>query len=438
MPVRQSLANTRPNSPVIMLKNGAGQVYLPEYGIDEIQRINPVQGYQLLSKRNGQFQITGTPLDPTLPVNVGKPDSNSIFGPGGWGIFSPGGWGVSPDVIDPSMRLLLSGLFKCMPTRRMEGILPGDWGLIGFLPNQPVPVEEALAGLADKIWAMKNSSGQLWIPDMGINEIGMMRPGEAYWVCVGDTGSFEFPAGRLGKRAFASDSVYYSSVFYTGENATVIIPAAIHPCDAAGEELQTGDEIAVFNTGGVCCGSEVWNESNAALTVWGDNPMTDETDGMLSGDTLIFRIYDKSRGVEMQALAEFESPGQPVYAANSLSVLTESAGGAPVGVGQNAELPDGFRCYANYPNPFNPETVIQYDLARSSKVSLAIYNLLGQHVRTLVSGPMPAGSHRIVWDSRNQFGRRVASGVYLYRITVKETSGGKICLDETHKMLHIR
>jgi len=78
--------------------------------------------------------------------------------------------------------------------------------------------------------------------------------------------------------------------------------------------------------------------------------------------------------------------------------------------------PAHFNLERNYPNPFNPETVIKFTLPLDTRVSLKIYNILGQVVNTLVDEALPAGSHSVVWDGKNEQGSDVASGVYFYRI----------------------
>ncbi|MCH7733001.1 MAG: T9SS type A sorting domain-containing protein, partial [Candidatus Marinimicrobia bacterium] len=70
----------------------------------------------------------------------------------------------------------------------------------------------------------------------------------------------------------------------------------------------------------------------------------------------------------------------------------------------------------NYPNPFNPETTIQYSLAASGRVVIHIYNILGRKVRTLVDDVQEEGFHKVQWDGKDNFGRNIASGIYLYRI----------------------
>ncbi|MGH1365981.1 MAG: LamG-like jellyroll fold domain-containing protein [Calditrichia bacterium] len=73
----------------------------------------------------------------------------------------------------------------------------------------------------------------------------------------------------------------------------------------------------------------------------------------------------------------------------------------------------------NFPNPFNPETTIRFQLKNSTDVRLEVFNTLGQKVATLVDSKHNAGEHTIVWDATNSAGRKVASGLYLYRLTAE-------------------
>ncbi|MFB3105758.1 MAG: FlgD immunoglobulin-like domain containing protein, partial [Pseudomonadales bacterium] len=65
---------------------------------------------------------------------------------------------------------------------------------------------------------------------------------------------------------------------------------------------------------------------------------------------------------------------------------------------------------------FNPETVIRYGLHQQSTVELAVYNVLGQRVRTLVEAEQKSGRYEVVWDGLDEAGRSVASGVYVYQL----------------------
>ena len=79
-----------------------------------------------------------------------------------------------------------------------------------------------------------------------------------------------------------------------------------------------------------------------------------------------------------------------------------------------------FELLRNYPNPFNPQTTISYDLPQSCQPSLKIYNMRGQLVRTLLGNEQSAGMHKVLWDGRDENGILVSSGVYMYKLIVED------------------
>jgi len=86
-----------------------------------------------------------------------------------------------------------------------------------------------------------------------------------------------------------------------------------------------------------------------------------------------------------------------------------------------AVLPEQTALLPNYPNPFNPETWIPYELSEAANVAIMIYNSVGKTVQTLDLGHQAAGVYRsksrsTYWDGRNNLGERVGSGVYFYRL----------------------
>jgi len=83
----------------------------------------------------------------------------------------------------------------------------------------------------------------------------------------------------------------------------------------------------------------------------------------------------------------------------------------------NFELPKSFSLDQNYPNPFNPTTTISFDLSQKSNMSLDIFNMNGQFIRNLVRGNYGPNHYSITWDGKNNMGRIVPAGVYLYTIT---------------------
>ncbi|MBN2010366.1 T9SS type A sorting domain-containing protein [candidate division KSB1 bacterium] len=79
-------------------------------------------------------------------------------------------------------------------------------------------------------------------------------------------------------------------------------------------------------------------------------------------------------------------------------------------------MPAQFVVHQNYPNPFNPETTISYELPEMGTVDINIFNIVGQHVKTVFSGTQMAGVNNIQWRGDNDFGQQVSSGVYLCQI----------------------
>jgi len=83
---------------------------------------------------------------------------------------------------------------------------------------------------------------------------------------------------------------------------------------------------------------------------------------------------------------------------------------------ETSQLPTQFKLYQNFPNPFNPNTEIGYQLPKSEYVRLSIYNISGQEIRVLVDEIKSIGSHKVTWDGKDGRGNNVPAGLYLYRI----------------------
>jgi hypothetical protein len=123
-----------------------------------------------------------------------------------------------------------------------------------------------------------------------------------------------------------------------------------------------------------------------------------------------------------------------VYSGGYQSALSTDAVIEHVQTNSNEVLiPANTELIGIYPNPFNPETTISYSLNEDSRVSLFIYNIKGQKVRSLVNGQIQAGYHTVTWNGKNENGENVSSGIYfsIFDATNKEkdyTSVKKIIL----------
>ncbi len=112
------------------------------------------------------------------------------------------------------------------------------------------------------------------------------------------------------------------------------------------------------------------------------------------------------------------APGGSAYyiSVAELRVMATSA----TGVGEKETTPRDYSLMQNYPNPFNPSTTIEFAVPSASRVTLAVYNLLGQQVRTLVDREMNEGTYPVQWDGRDDNGVQLSSGIYIYRMVAGE------------------
>ncbi|MFQ5636743.1 MAG: S8 family serine peptidase [bacterium] len=159
------------------------------------------------------------------------------------------------------------------------------------------------------------------------------------------------------------------------------------------------------------------------FAMFGFNPLT--------GSYEAVNAFEPKQGYWIAVLASEEEPlfisiGSDGALSTSLAKsgsFTTRYGAAPPGpppfvIGEDGlqAIPTEYALSQNYPNPFNPETVIEYHLPEAGSVSLKIYTILGQEVRTVVDEVKQPGIHRARWDGNNDAGKRLASGVYIYRI----------------------
>ena len=367
-------------SDLIIAKNGNGQTYIPVYSINDIGTIQFDDGYQVYMTQAASLEVCGRPVEPATPID-----------------------------------------------------LPAGWSLISYLPQIPINITTALASINSKLIICKNNDGQTYIPAYGINDIGQMQPGQGYYVYMESAGQLIYPSSHLAKvtMALSDTTQHFKFISRTSENAVVVVPSSIAPSYADGTPLEAGDEIGVFTTAGMCCGGTVWDGTNKAITVWGDNSQTAEVDGFSVGDTLHFRIWQKTTDTEFFATSGFQDGHPPVYQVNGFSVLTSLVATSPVTTLEKADsaMPAEFALLQNYPNPFNPITEIRFQLSESTQLRLDVYNLSGQHIRSLLNVKRQPGYYSVRWDARDDNGVLVPSGVYIYRLlTLRHVVSKKMIL----------
>jgi len=154
----------------------------------------------------------------------------------------------------------------------------------------------------------------------------------------------------------------------------------------------------------------VYELANAGPVWMSFDPSTPNSGSVAPGDLggFMLQLHPPAAGIYNGSIViNSNDPANPL-----ISIPVELG---TVGIGEEELLPATFAISRNYPNPFNPTTMIDYQLPQSADVKLEIYNVLGQKVRTLVNAKMAAGRYQATWDARNDAGTPVGSGVYIYR-----------------------
>jgi len=186
-----------------------------------------------------------------------------------------------------------------------------------------------------------------------------------------------------------------------------IVDAFVDDC-----ELESGDEIALFD-GKHCVGSSVVAEEIVAGEFWIAASQDDgENNGFVERNPITMKVWDCSEEMEVRdvKIKWFDENGKKVSASTFEGL---SATFARI---NSTNIPSNFELSQNYPNPFNPETVIHFAIPQETHVKMAIYDVLGREVSTLIDENLKADYHSVKWDGLNQSGEQASSGVYFYRL----------------------
>lgn len=206
-------------------------------------------------------------------------------------------------------------------------------------------------------------------------------------------------------------SPYATCGYPTGSSATVLIGADVslsHPDGA----VEAGDQLAALAPDGSCAGVVTWDGDGAALTVWVDDPFTENREGLIPGEPVSLAIWDASSGeaYESDVLgAKIKAPfGDPdVFMPDELYILE--------GLTSTSQTPSTtestFALAQNYPNPAQHQTTLEFSLDADSPVIVEVFDALGRMVSMPLDRELQAGDHQVTLDVSS-----LASGAYVYRL----------------------
>ena len=252
---------------------------------------------------------------------------------------------------------------------------------------------------------------QIWLPGMGqLNTLIELRPTFGYWAKVDAPVPLTFPP--FGGGPFFDTVIIDTMIYPPGDSGIWESPPLVETSRSwmsvygnnitvDGQPLREKAVISFCAEETLTCGLGVYQGGTLRLTpVYGHD-----------GSGEVSKLYPK----DGDQLAVFVD-GQRVY-----PNLQWNSNGARVRLSRltadSRGLPQEYTLTQNYPNPFNPGTTIAFDLPADAQVRLAIFNVLGQQVRTLIDRDCAVGRYELEWNGRDENGELVASGVYFYRLT---------------------
>ena len=170
-----------------------------------------------------------------------------------------------------------------------------------------------------------------------------------------------------------------------------------------------------------------------SLIASADDPTSSEVEGFRQGAHLRFRMWDHRQQIETYPL-ETTFLNEDGSRADGVIFSPQETAIVTLHRTESQILPENTSLHANYPNPFNATTMLRYQLAEPTYVSLVIYNALGQHVKTLTDNQYQAAGHYIIeWNGTDREGIPVTSGLYLYKLSATGSDGSS--LNQVNKMV---
>jgi hypothetical protein len=279
--------------------------------------------------------------------------------------------------------------------------LNAGWNMLAYLPNRNMPISTALAGITSQITIVKDNVGGIYWPDFGINTLGTMIVGQGYFIYMKSATSLTYPNGLGKTNALTSYGLFLPKAKHfvysqgsTGSNASVLLSRVVEKATL----IADSSEIGAYDASGMLVGSGVVIGGKTAFTVWGDNAMTKEKDGLASSEPIQFKVW---------------TPNGEEYSGTYV-------GSAGTGYSENAIMLGSLsmhraltitRCAlaSAYPNPFRGNVRIGFDVASVNgkdmqNVEINVYDVRGSIVKQLAKGLYKTGRYTVQWDGSEHVG----------------------------------
>ena len=370
----------------------------------ETQTINIPQGWSIFSTYIDPFEpgVDSVLVDIAASITIVKSGLGMVYWPA-WGINNIGNLAIGEGYqiyVTSSQAFTVEGISVVPETSPIT--IPSGWSIMGYLRQSPADISIMLSSISSSITLVKNGMGMVYWPAWGINGIGNMNPGEGYQINVAAAQVFTFPANANLSKVFSieTQNEFYINNSNSGNNMTLGIPL-----DAWQTLPLIGDEIGVFNSHGDLVGSSVFNDANLAITIWGNDEISNNSKMMNDGETFSLKLWNHQLNIEETIEIVNWIEGDDLYSQNAISVIND------LKISGHVEI------YQNTPNPFSTSTEIKFYLSEESHVVISIYNILGEKLEDIANSNFNEGMNTIKFDAENY-----SSGNYFYKINTENYS----------------
>jgi uncharacterized protein (TIGR02145 family) len=369
-----------------------------------LQQINLVQGWSMISSYILPVTAGMAPIfNPVISsVDIVKNSLGNVFWPA-YNVNLIGNWIVTEGYqvrMTNQALLTLSGT-AVLPELTPINLYPG-WSIISYLRQNDAAIVSMLSSVVSNVVIVKDGQGNIYWPAYGVNLIGNMLPGKGYQTKISAVTELTYPpnsAALIKEETVLPINQHYLNINITGNNMTVCIPV-----DALNfsNSINKGDEIGVFSEDGLLSGAGVYQGGNFAVTIWGDDQMSNEKDGLSEGEPFTMKVWNSVTGGESPLIIETWTEGNGFYKPDELVI----AGKASV-----IEQEGNFELYQNNPNPCSDYTVIGFKVPVNCSVELSVSDLPGRKIETVMKKNIIAGSCYITLNTE-----QYPEGIYLYRL----------------------
>lgn len=320
------------------------------------------------------------------------------------------------------------------------------WNWISYHPQDPLGIDDALSSLSNLVDSdviMSQTQFAQFVPGIGwIGNLTMLEPKNGYKIKVANPGTLTYPDPLLLTSPILIDNDHETTADKLGMDHQPLLaeewlvdPAAYEHAMSLVATIQTGADdvtpsvqlVGAF-VGDECRGTgepidvEALDQQLVFMMIFSND----------SAETVHFKlltdeVYHLTETVRFEADGTCGSPLAPFGLTLPALRIDHPAA---------LDTPTTFSLCQNFPNPFNPQTTIRFDLPTEGWVELSVYNAVGQKVKTLIDRHTSSGYHSVIWHADNEGGENVKSGVYFYKLKV--TSSNANLFEQTRKLLLLK